>query len=49
MCVEAFLALDFFRSFCIKCFITPFAGAKRTKEKLGAPVRPLAETPLKFW
>jgi hypothetical protein len=28
MCVEAYLALDFFRSFCIK--------AKRTKEKLGA-------------
>jgi hypothetical protein len=26
MCVEAYLALDFFRSFCIK--------AKRTKEKL---------------
>jgi hypothetical protein len=26
--VEAYLALDFFRSFCIK--------AKRTKEKLGA-------------
>lgn len=28
MCEEAYLALDFFRSFCIK--------AKRTKEKLGA-------------
>jgi hypothetical protein len=26
MCVEAYLALDFFRSFCIK--------AKRTKEKI---------------
>jgi hypothetical protein len=41
MWVEASWGFDFFRSFYIK--------AKRTKEKLDAPVRPLAETPLKFW
>jgi len=33
---EASLGLDFFRSFCITVFHPAQAGAKRTKEKLGA-------------
>ena len=35
MWAEAYLALDFFRSFCIKCFIPHHqAGAKKTKNRV---------------
>ena len=39
---EAYLALDFFRSFCIKCFIPHRRGQKGQKKNK-------VRTPMKFW